>query len=441
MALQFTEGTEAMIDCTINRRHFIKASAPAVAAMLDTPIYGAASFDWNRVRADFDFNPDFPQLSTVVTGLVPRPVRNEMIRLMDQANDLRKAPGSRELPEARSALRERVLQRAAKLVGASAETVALTRNTTEGIATVLGNLPLNAGDEIIASQHEHAPYYGLLDRRMRRDGARLKLVSVPSPANNSDDVVAAYANAITKKTKVMLVTHVAITGQILPVAKICKLAREAGVQTLVDGALALGHVPIDVTTMQCDYYAGNFHKWACGPHGTGIFYVRPDRLQDLDCLFGAAEFGTDGRADARVTDRLMSKFTSVGRHPQYHFDALDKLFDWLDDIGTSRREARLKELSQGWLAKASAIKGFRTASAPELTASLAAWEIAGRSTLAVSDVMWERHRLVLGTTDALAGLFDHANAAHLILTNTALFTNNDDLDRLLNGIEDAARRA
>lgn len=424
----------------MDRRSFMKTSVPAVAALASGPLGAAGGFDWNQVRADFDLNPAYPQLSTVVSGLMPRPVRDEVVRLMDQSNQFRRAPGSNELPEGRSALRQRVRERAADFIGANAETIVLTRNTTEGIATVVANLPLSPGDEIIASTHEHPPYYGLLRQRQRRDGVVVKTVSVPTPAASAGQIASSFEAAMTKRTKLVLLTHVALTGQIFPVREITSLARQRGAQVVVDGALAVGHIAVDVQEIGCDYYCGNFHKWASGPPGTGILYVHPDRLESLVPLFGSVLVDANGTITSNENALDMGKFATVGRHPEYHFDALDILFDWHDRIGSKRREERLIDLANSWVRQASAIKGFRTVAAPNLSSSLAAWEIIGRPSEGVAEHLWKRHGLVLGLTDPLSGLFGEAGARPLLLTNTGLFTNESDLTRLLAGIADASSR-
>ncbi len=265
----------------------------------------------------------------------------------------------------------------------------------------------------------------------------IRKVQVPTPAAAEDEIVSAFARAISSRTRLVLITHVALTGQVFPVARLCALARDAGAVSLVDGALAIAHVPVDVSAAGCDFYCGNFHKWAGGPPATGIFFARTERIEDLSPLFGFASVDDQGNVDTAAENTLMSKFTTVGRHPEYHFDALDILFDWHERIGAPQRENRLRDLARSWLKEG--IPGFRVAARPELSASLAAWEIRGKSTSDLADLLWERHGLVLGVTDPLPGLFGEDRPRSMMLANTALFTNDADLARLLNGIEDMAR--
>jgi selenocysteine lyase/cysteine desulfurase len=143
----------------------------------------------------------------------------------------------------------RLMKKMAAFVGAPAESVALLRNTTEGVTTVINNWPLLRGDEILTSSAEHGPFYGALAARAARDGVVPKQYHLPAPTTSLDAIVTVVGAALTPRTKLVMFGQVVLTGQIMPVRPIADLVHACGAHLLVDGVLGLGHVPTDVTAI------------------------------------------------------------------------------------------------------------------------------------------------------------------------------------------------
>ena len=221
----------------------------------------------------FLLDPEVVYLNHGSFGACPRPVfdvyQEWQRELEREPVDLLARRLEGELARVRAAL--------AQYVGASADDLVLAPNATSALNVVLRSLRLGPGDEILTTEHEYGAMELLLQFVSERTGARV----VPRPGDVADAI---WAGA-TERTRVLVVSHVTSpTALLLPVAELCRRAREAGVLSVVDGAHTPGQVPLDLETLSADFYAGNCHKWLCAPKGAGFLYARPERQELLEPL-------------------------------------------------------------------------------------------------------------------------------------------------------------
>lgn len=376
---------------------------------------------WSRVRQQFELTPERTNLVTVVRGVTTRATRERIAAETQRINSF--------LPAQNPTWRQEVSAQTARFIGAPEASVALLRNTTEGVGTVLLNWPLQRGDEILTSSAEHGPFYGILERRAQREGVVVRKFHYPAPAVSLDAIVEAIDSAVTPRTKLVIVGQVVLTGQINPIRAIADLVHQRGAVLLVDGVLAVGHIPVDVTAMDCDFFAAGFHKWGCGPRGTAVFYVRRELAERLPPLLGP-----DGAS--------MAKYEVAGAHPDAHYAALADSLHLLSGIGAERIRARLYSLTARWLRRAQQVPGFRSAVAldPSQCAGLAAWEIEGIDRARLRQVLVER-RVSVGGTEDYGGFFGIPAEAprSLMIANAGVFTSTSDVDQLADAIEAAGR--
>ncbi len=173
--------------------------------------------------------------------------------------------------------------RMAAFVGADAEGFAFVRNATEGVSTVVGAIHFQPGDEILTSDHEYNSCNNALTLVAERTGANVVRARIPFPIARESDATDAILAACTPRTRFALVSHITSpTGLVLPVEAITRALAAKGIEVLLDGAHAPGHVPLDVSAlaaMGCTYYTGNFHKWVCAPKGCAFLWVHPSRRE------------------------------------------------------------------------------------------------------------------------------------------------------------------
>jgi isopenicillin-N epimerase len=170
---------------------------------------------------------------------------------------------------------ERARKVVAPFVGVDASDMVFVRNATEGVNAVVRSLSFEPGDELLTSNHAYPACVNAMRFVAQQAGASVKVVDVPFPLESGEQIVAAFRAGITPRTRLCLVDHVtSATGLVFPVAAIAQLMREHGVSVLVDGAHAAGMLDLDITSLGVDYYATNFHKWACAPKGAGMLWVR-----------------------------------------------------------------------------------------------------------------------------------------------------------------------
>jgi len=173
----------------------------------------------------------------------------------------------------------------------------------------------------------------------KRFGVVNRLVSVPNHPKDDEEIVDLYASAITDKTRLLMVCHmINITGQVLPIRKICDMAHARGVEVMVDGAHAYSHIDFRMEDLDCDYYGSSLHKWLSAPLGSGMLYVKKDKIDNVWPLLAA------GDLDPNDIRRL----NHIGTDPVHVDLGIVNAIEYQETIGLKRKEARLKYLQQYW---------------------------------------------------------------------------------------------
>jgi selenocysteine lyase/cysteine desulfurase len=165
------------------------------------------------------------------------------------------------------------------------------------------------------------------------------MATIPLNPSSDDEVVAAYAAAMTPRTKLVLVTHIInITGQIMPVRKICDLAHARGAEVVLDSAHAFGQVVFRIPDLDCDYMGSSLHKWMCSPLGLGLLYVKKSKIAKVWPLI----------ADTGLPVDDIRKLSQHGTRPESAHVGLVEAIRLHQEIGPANKEARLRFLQQRW---------------------------------------------------------------------------------------------
>jgi isopenicillin-N epimerase len=295
--------------------------------------------------------------------------------------------------------RETVRKELARVFGCDAEEVALTRNTSEGLETCQLGFDIKSGDEVLTTNQDYPRMITTFRQMERRLGVVLKQISIPTPPEDTDEVVGRFAAAITARTRLILVSHmICFNGNVLPVRALVALGRSRAIPVLVDGAHSFAHLPFMRADLDCDYYATSLHKWLAAPHGTGMLYVKRDRIRSLWPLMAApAEIEGDIR-----------KFEEIGTHPAAGYLAISEALALHCAIGAERKLARLRYLRDRWALRLAADRRVKlhTNLKPGLSGALATVEIIGVEPLTLADHLWGKHRIIVApiTHDEFKGI-------------------------------------
>ena len=238
---------------------------------------------WSRVRAQFAFEPNLIYFNNASLGVPPRSVTQAVA---EGYRRLAANPAAAKL-ELADYLASTLRPAVARLLGADTDEIALTRGASESLYLIANGLDLAPGDEVLMTSQEHPAGLTPWQIRAERTGVVVRQVPIPSPFGDEHEVVKLMERAFTSRTKVLLFCHVTRGGLRYPVKDLCELARRRGVVSAVDGAQAVGVMPVDVHALGCDLYANSLHKWSLAPAGNGVLYVRREIQGRFRSLFNS----------------------------------------------------------------------------------------------------------------------------------------------------------
>ncbi|MGI9262901.1 MAG: aminotransferase class V-fold PLP-dependent enzyme [Woeseiaceae bacterium] len=312
----------------------LQTAVAAVANVSPSELAGDEDF-WMKIRSDYDLKPDYINLENGYYCFLPRQTMERQIEHLRNVN----YEGSYYMRTVRLENKRKSAQKVAEIVGCSADEVAITRNTTESLDLIIGGIQWEEGDEAVMAEQDYGAMLNHFKYAERRYGIVNKLVSVPNHPKDDQEIVDLYASAITDKTRLLMVCHmINITGQILPVRKIADMAHARGVEVMVDGAHAYSHIDFQMKDLDCDYYGTSLHKWLSAPLGTGMLYVKKEKIDSIWPLFA--------ERDLEAND--MRRLNHIGTHPVHVDLGILNAIEYQNTIGLKRKEERLRYLQHYW---------------------------------------------------------------------------------------------
>jgi selenocysteine lyase/cysteine desulfurase len=317
--------------------------------------------------------------------------------------------------------RETVRTKLAKLAGVDADTIAINRNSTEALETIIYGLNLKKGDELVTSDQVYPNMKAAIEQRRERDGIKINYVKLPVPCNDHGDIVSAFEKAMTPKTKVVLIMHmVNLTGQIMPVREVADIAHKKGIEVIVDGAHTFGHLDYKIEDLGADYFGTSLHKWLCAPFGTGLLYVKKDKIKNLWPLFGAP--------DPHLDD--IRKFEHLGTRSFPTELAIGHAIGFHNAIGSHRKHERLHYLKQYWMDGIKDLPGvgFNVSSDKVHSCALGNFYIEGKETHEITKHLMGKHNIyTIG--------INHDDVKGVRVT-PHIYTPTSDLDLFIEGVKD-----
>jgi isopenicillin-N epimerase len=338
----------------LNRRDFlVGAEAIAMIALLNRSYVGASAADvaadetyWNTIRSAYGHDPTILNFNNGGVAPAPTVVLDAEIEALRYSNQL---PAYRMWHDLEPKI-EDVRKGLARLWNADPECIAITRNASESLQIAQFGLDLQPGDEVLTTSQDYPRMITTWQQRARRDKIVLKQLDFSVPVKNPADLTRLYEQGITPRTRVIHVSQVCfMTGQIFPIKEICALARQHGITSIVDGAHAFAHVPFQFSDVDCDFYGASLHKWLSAPIGTGMLYVRKDRIEKHWALMAAPQ----------SMDKDIRKFEEIGTHPAAIHNATLQALEFYDQIGADRKFARLRYLKQRWADRLTQLNGAK----------------------------------------------------------------------------------
>lgn len=299
---------------------------------------------WYSIRSAYRLSPDFINLES---GWFSQQPQDNLAALADHQKTINEK-GSFYFRREQSRDRERLRSLLSDYLGCGSEELAILRNTTEALNNVIMGLPMQPGDEALFAEYEYPSMIEQFKMRAERFGTKNVIMKIPLPQTGDRDIVRSYERHITPRTKVILISHMTyLSGQILPVRAVCRMAHSHGIPVIVDAAHSVSHVNYAVPDLEADFYGASLHKWTGAPIGTGILYVKKERIADVWPAFG----------DVSVAKDNIRKFEHIGTRSCAIEQTIAKAIRFNQALGLERKEARLRYLKQYWADRVKPLPG------------------------------------------------------------------------------------
>jgi selenocysteine lyase/cysteine desulfurase len=375
---------------------------------------------WYQIQQAYTVSPNVTNLNNGGVSPSPKVVQEAVERYNRLSNEAPSYYMWRILDQGREPLRAKL----AELAGCSPEEIAVNRNSSEALETVIFGLRLKAGDEVVLTKQDYPNMINAWKQRAHRDGIVLKWLSFDLPIEDDDQIVRAFAEAFTDRTKVVQVTHmINWSGQLLPAKKIAQEAHKRGIEVLLDAAHTFAHIDYNIPDLECDYFGTSLHKWLCAPFGSGLLYVKKDKIRNLYPLFGA---GDPESEDIR-------KFENLGTRSFAIEQAIGQAVNFHHMIGSQRKEKRLHYLKNYWAERVSKLPGvhIHTSLKPEFACAIALVSVDGLSPGAVSEFLFDKYKIHTVP-------IEWENIKGVRITPN-VYTTTRDLDRLVSAFENLCK--
>ena len=374
---------------------------------------------WKTVRSHYTLKDEYINLESGYYNIIPNPILDNFINHVKHVN----IQGSYYMRNDLNKNKDRVTKELANFVGSTPDQIAITRNATESLDLIISGFPWKKGDEAIYAKQDYGTMKEMFEQIANRYGVKNKIVSVPNHPKNDEEIVSLYESQITNKTKLIMICHmINITGQILPVKKICKMAHTHGVEVLVDGAHCVGHFDFSIDDFNCDYYGSSLHKWLATPLGAGLLYVNKNKTHRIWPLLA------NGNTDKSDIKRL----NHIGTHPVHTDLAISNSIDYIKWIGIEKKEKRMRFLQRYWSDQLRSFKNVIVNTPEDVKRSCGIGNIGvtNMSPSKMADVLFEKYNIF---TVAI----DYANVKGCRISPN-IFTTTEELDRFIFAVKEIA---
>tara|TARA_B100001057_G_scaffold416709_1_gene434918 strand:+ start:22054 stop:23319 length:1266 start_codon:yes stop_codon:yes gene_type:complete len=375
---------------------------------------------WETVRSHYTLKNEYINLESGYYNIIPNPVLNHFIDHVKHVN----IEGSYYMRNSLNDDKDRVTLELSELVGSTPDQIAITRNATESLDLIISGFPWKKGDEAIYAKQDYGTMKEMFEQISNRYGVVNKIISIPNHPKNDKEIVSLYESQITRKTKLIMVCHmINITGQILPIKKICKMAHSYGVEVLVDGAHCVGHFNFSIDELNCDYYGSSLHKWLATPLGAGLLYVNKKSTHKIWPLL----------ANGNINKKDIKRLNHIGTHPVHTDLAISNSIDYLNWIGIERKEKRMRFLQRYWSDKLRNQKNIVVNTPEDITRSC------GIGNVGVTNVSpSQMSNLLFDKYNIFTVAIDYANVKGCRISPN-IFTTIKELDKFVDSVKEISK--
>ena len=371
---------------------------------------------WRQIRLAYAASPNIINLNNGGVCPAPRATMDALDYYNRMCNEAPSYYMWRTLDEQREPLRFNL----AALAGVSTEEIAINRNATEALNTIIFGLKLSAGDEIVLSKYDYPNMINAWKQREKRDGIKLVWVDLDLPSENEEYLVNAYTSKFTAKTKLVHLTHVINwSGQILPVRKIADRARASNIEVLVDAAHSFAVLNYKIPDLGCDYWGTSLHKFMCGPFGSGMMWIKKEKIAGVLPLLSSPEPESDS----------IKKFESLGTRSFPIEMAIGYSLDLHNYIGSARKQERLHFLKNYWMERVREVPGIRfyTSPKPEWSCAIGNFSIEGKKAVDIAVELFNKWKIHTVGID-----WEKINGVRV---TPNVYTTTEELDKLVMAIK------
>ncbi|MBS1503860.1 MAG: aminotransferase class V-fold PLP-dependent enzyme [Bacteroidetes bacterium] len=425
-----------------NRRHFIKQAAMLTSAFSAASLFNRVHAEewnnaakkiqhltsaeaaqdedfWTVIQQAYTVNPDLINLNNGGVSPAPLVVQQAVARYNDLSNEGPSYYMWRILDQGREPLRQKL----ADLAGTLPDEIAVNRNSTEALNTMIYGLPLAAGDEVIGTKQDYPHMIQAYNKLAIRNGIVYKQLSFDFPIEDDAQIVKAYEDAITPKTRLIHVTHmINWVGQIMPVRKIADMAHARGIEVLVDGAHSFGLLDFKIPDLHCDYFGTSLHKFLSAPIGSGMLWIKKEKIEKVWPMV----------CGDKPHDPDIRKFEDLGTRSFPIEQGIGEAINFHEGIGSKRKEERIRYLKNYWASRVKDIPNVKlhTSLRPEFSCAICGVSIGGMTPAELDNTLLGDYRI-----HTVGIVWENISCVRV---TPHVYTRTKDLDKLVTAIEEIA---
>lgn len=387
-----------------------------------TPEQLAADEDyWSVIQRAYTVNPNIINLNNGGVSPSPLVVQQAVERYNQLSNEGPSYYMWRILDQGREPLREKL----ATLAGALPDEIAINRNATESLNTIIYGLNLKAGDEVIGTKQDYPHMIQAYRQRAAREGIVYKQLSFDFPIEDDEQIVRAYELAITPKTKLLHVTHmINWVGQLMPVRKISDMAHAKGVEVIVDGAHSFGLIDFKIPDLHCDYFGTSLHKFLSAPIGSGMLWIKKEKIDKVWTLL----------CDDKPLSSDIRKFENLGTRSFPIEQGIGEAINFHEGIGSKRKEERIRYLKDFWASRVQHIPKVKlhTSLNPRYSCAICGVSIDGMTPGELDSALFNQYKI-----HTVGIVWENISCVRI---TPHVYTTLPDLDKLVKSIGEIASK-